>query len=637
MRIRAIAGWALLGMLFMLAGGCGGSGVNPNLPAITVEPVAATAAVGATATFSVTATGQPPLMYQWYVFATPIKGATSTTYTTPILANSDNNSFYFVLISNSIGSIESDEVLLTVTTSTSSSTAANTLGNANPNDVLTAHNDAARTAVYTGENNLTPGNISAATFGKLGTLPTDGQIDAQPLYASGVTLASGDVRNVLYVATEHGSVYAFDTATGLILWHAGLAGVGEQPASSGACTVSPREHAITATPVIDRTRGPHGAIYVIANTKDSAGTLIQRFHALDIATGAELFSGPTNIEASASAANNHDSSAVQNFDAGAYQTLAGLQLVNGKVFAAWGPNCGTASDSGWVMGFDASSLNPSGSLYLAPPSSLDSLGIYASGLTADTAGNLYVFDPESKATQNSGAVGSLNSGSAGNAFVKLSTENGLTLSDYSKTASTASSSSTGSVAGASAGAIVVPDFTDDSGKVWHLAFGPGSDGSIYVLNRDSLGSSGMQSTPIIQVIMGASSPAGVTSIMAYFDTNAYLAASGEPIKTFTVSDARLSKSAVNQSSNTLGASGAQLSISAQGTTGDILWAVENNGAGILHAYDATNLACELYNSSQAPNSRDGFVVSGSAVSPTVAGGRVYVVTSSGIAVFGQLK
>ena len=256
MRIRAIAGWAFVAALFMFAGGCGSSGIDPNLPAITTQPADATAKAGSTATFTVVATGQAPLAYQWFVFAKKINGATSASYTTATLAASDNNSFYFCLITNSVGSIESNEALLTVTTtSPNPGVTANTLGNANPADVLTQHNDAARTGQYLGESLLTPTNVNSAKFGKLGTLITDGQVDAQPLYASGVTLPSGDVRNILYAATEHGSVYAFDVATGSVIWQAGLAGANEQPAGSGTCSMSgAQEGGITATPVIERTR-----------------------------------------------------------------------------------------------------------------------------------------------------------------------------------------------------------------------------------------------------------------------------------------------------------------------------------------------------------------------------------------------
>ena len=637
MRIRAVAGWALVTTLCMFAGACNRNGIDPNLPQITVQPVNTTAAAGSTATFTVTATGEAPLAYQWFVFAQPIKGATSSSYTTLTLAPSDNNSFYFVVVTNSVGSAESNEVLLTVTTTTTSTAGANTLGNANPADVLTQHNDAGRTGLHLGETLLTPSSVNAAKFGKLGTLATDGEIDAQPLYTSGVTLPSGNIRNILYAATEHGSVYAFDATSGAVIWQTGLLGANEQPADSGTCTAAPQERGITATPVIDRTRGPHGAIYVIANSKDSAGTVIQRIHALDIATGSELFSGPGLVQASANAANSVNSGTSQNFDAAQYQTVAGLQLVNGKIYAAFGPNCSTAADSSWIMGFDAASLSSSGSLYLAPAAGPNAPGFSTAGLSADSTGHLYIFGQATFGYQAPGSANAVVTVRAGNAFAKLSTENGIALADYSETSSSGPLSLINSSGGVSGGAVVLPDFTDAAGNVWRLALGSGSDGSISLLNRDSLGGSGLQQAPIVQVIWGQAAQTGVAGAIAYFDSTTYSALSGNPIKAFTLNDARLSISPASQSANTLGPSGAQISVSANASNGGILWALDATGTGILRVYDATDLSHELYDTTQAANSRDAFASAVSAVPPTVASGRVYVATQNGIVVFGQLQ
>jgi hypothetical protein len=343
------------------------------------------------------------------------------------------------------------------------------------------------------------------------------------------------------------------------------------------------------------------------------------------------------IQASANAGNSVNSSASQNFDAARYQPLAGLQLVNGKVFAAFGPNCGAAADSSWIMSFDAASLGPAGSLYLAPAAGPNAPGFTAAGLSADSAGDLYIFG---QATYESHAPGSANvlvPASAGNAFLKFSTQNGLALTDYSKTSTSGPASVINSGTQTSSGALVVPDFTDDAGRVWHLALGAGSDGSISVLNRDVLGASGLQPTPILQVIWGQTAQSGVTGTMAYFGSTAFSAISGDPIKAFALNDARLSTAPVSQSANTLGASGAQISVSANASTGGVLWAVESTGPGILRAYDATDLSHAVYDTTQAANSRDAFASAVSAVPPTVAGGRVYVATKGGIAVFGQLK
>jgi PQQ enzyme-like repeat protein len=641
MRIRAVAGWALVATLCMFAGACNRNAIDPNLPAITTQPSDVTVAAGGTATFTVVATGQAPLSYQWFVFAKAIKGATSASYTTAVLAPSDNNSFYFCLVTNSLGSIESDEALLTVTTPAKSGVTANTLGNANPADALTMHNDGARTGQYLGESFLTPSTVNAAKFGKLGTLITDGQVDVQPLYASGVTLPSGDVRNILYVASEHGSVYAFDAATGSVIWQAGLVGTNEQPADSGTCTSAPQERGITATPVIDRTRGPHGAIYAIANTKDTAGTVVQRIHALDVATGAELFNGPTLIQESADPANAAVATVQQNFNASSYQALAGLQLANGKVFAAWGPTCGTATDSGWVIGFDAASLNPAGAVYLAPASAAGSPAMVVSGITADSTGSLYIFGSATVPSYAQNSVGTPTAVSSGDAFLRLSTVNELALANYSRADGTASTSSSGSLIGPSAVmsdlAVVLPDLNDNSGKTWHLALGPANDGNVYVVNRDSLVGAAAQSPPVVQEIGGASITKQMTTAVAYFDNTVYYAASGHSFAAYAINDARVSSLPTSQSANSLGARGAQMSISANGANSGILWAIEDNGTAILHAYDAANLSQEIYNSTRAANARDAFASIVISVSPTVAGGRVYIATQNGIVVFGQLK
>ena len=296
----------------------------------------------------------------------------------------------------------------------------------------------------------------------------------------------------------------------------------------------------------------------------------------------------------------------------------------------------TAVDSGWVMGFDAASLSSSGSIYLAPASGPGAPGFTTTGLSADSSGNLYVFGQSSFARTSLSTTGALVAGSSGNAFLKLSTENGITLADYSKTAGSNSGSLITANAGASGAATVLPDFTDDSGRVWHLALGAGSDGNIYALNRDSLGGAGLQSTPIIQAVEGAVSSSAIAPAIAYFGGTAYYTAAGNPLKAFTLSDARLSTAPASQSGNTPGASGAQISISANGASAGILWAIEN-GTGILHAYDAANLSQELYNSTQAANSRDASPSTVSAVSPTIAGGRVFIATKNGIVVFGQMK
>lgn len=164
-------------------------------------------------------------------------------------------------------------------------------GCADPTDVLTFHNDNSRTGQNLKESILTPANVKSTTFGKLQFFSVDGKVDAQPLYLSNVTVA-GALHNLLYVATEHNGLYAFDADTGAIVWHISLLGPGESPSDDHGCDQVTPEIGITATGVIDRTRGPNGAIYVIAVSKNGSGQYFQRLHALDITTGTELFGGP---------------------------------------------------------------------------------------------------------------------------------------------------------------------------------------------------------------------------------------------------------------------------------------------------------------------------------------------------------
>src|SRR5271157_5678090 len=159
-------------------------------------------------------------------------------------------------------------------------------------DVLTYHNDIARTGQNLSETTLTVGNVNSATFGKLFTLAADGKVDAQPLYASSVTIPGNGTHNLLIVATEHDSVYAFDADTGASIWQVSLLKSGETTSDPRGCTQVTPEIGVTSTPVIDRSGGPNGAIYVVAMSKDTSGNYHQRLHALDLATGGELFNGP---------------------------------------------------------------------------------------------------------------------------------------------------------------------------------------------------------------------------------------------------------------------------------------------------------------------------------------------------------
>jgi hypothetical protein len=612
MDTRVLARWLSLFIVALVMIGCGTS-ASTGLPVITTQPTAQTAAVGQTATFTVTATGDAPLTYQWYADGAVIPGATSPSYVTLQLTIGENGTPFFVYISNAAGSTESATVDLTVTQTTAT---------------VTLRNDVARTGQNLRESVLTPASVSAASFGKIGLLSVDGQVDAQPLFLSNVEPGGASARDVLYVATEHGSMYAFDAASGAVLWHSSLLGSGEAPASASSCG-QPGEAAITSTPTIDRARGPNGAIYVVASSVDGGGNSIQRLHALDAGTGAELFGGPAAIEPSTGAAATRSGGALTRFDSAQYNAQAGLLLLNGQLYASWSANCNSSSGSVWIMNFDAATLALNSSLSLQETSGQNRSAASGSGLAADAAGNIYFFDGNGALDAAANASPDSNQGVAGNAFLRLSSSKSLSVLSSSNVFGTLRGSAGDAQAGWG-GALVLPDLTDSSGAIWHLAVGAGKDASIYVVNRDSLGAS------VYQELDGALSSNGVYGMPAYFNQRVYFGAAGDAIKAFAIRSARLSTSPSSETSTIFAGSGATPSISANGTTNAILWAVENGDAAVLHAYDATNLSRELYNSSQAAKGRDG-LGSGNFIAPLVANGKVYVGGNRNVAIFGLLK
>jgi hypothetical protein len=201
---------------------------------------------------------------------------------------------------------------------------------AQPPMVSTWHNDNARTGQNLHETLLTPTNVNPTTFGRLATINVDGKVDAQPLYVPDVFIQGQGVRNILYVATEHNSVYAFDADTFVQLLHVSLNGSGETTSDSRSCGQITPEIGITATPAIDPKAGPHGAIYVVAMSKDANSVYHQRLHALDPATLAEQFNGPVEIHSS-----YPGSGAENTFVPAQHVERLGLLVLNGSVYTAW--------------------------------------------------------------------------------------------------------------------------------------------------------------------------------------------------------------------------------------------------------------------------------------------------------------
>ena len=501
-------------------------------------------------------------------------------------------------------------------------------------DVLTYHNDIARTGQNLAETILTPTNVNAASFGKLFTLATDGKVDAQPLYVSHVFVAGTGVVNLLIVATEHDSLYAFNADNGQQIWTTSALMSGETPSDTRSCGQVSPEIGITDAPVIDRNRGAHGAIYLTAMSKDSSGNYYHRLHAIDLTTGAELFGGPVNVAASYPGTGDNSSGGSVVFDAKQYKERAGLLLLNGVVYTAWASHCDIRPYTGWIMGYDASTLVQKSVLNVTPNGREGAVWMSQGGMSADNAGNIFVLDGNGTFDTTLDANGFPGSGDFGNAFLRISTSGSLAVADYFEMDNEQAENNTDTDLG-SGGALVLPDMTDANGTVRHLAVGAGKDTNIYLIDRDSMGKFSPNNGGIYQQLTGVL-PGGVWSTPAYFNGTLYYGTNGGPIYALQFSNANLSAGPVSQTSNKFATPGAVPSISAKGTANGIVWAAENSNPGILHAYNAANLQ-EIYNSNQAAGGRDHFGAGNKFIPPTIAGGKVYVAAAAGVGVFGILN
>ena len=501
-------------------------------------------------------------------------------------------------------------------------------------DITTYHVDVARTGLNPNETTLTTSNVTSAQFGLIRTLAVDGHVDAQPLYLSGLTIA-GQSHNVVYVATEHDSVYAFDADTGTQLWKTSVLGSGETTSDDHGCGQITPEIGITSTPVIDRKAGANGTIFVVGMTEDSSGHYHQRLHALDVTTGAELSGSPTEITATYPGTGANSSSGNVVFDPGQYAERAGLLLLNGAIYMGWTSHCDGGAYTGWLMGYSESTLAQTSVLNLTPNGSEGSIWMAGAGLAADSSSNIYFLDANGTFDTTLNASGFPNKNDFGNGFIKVSTTGtSLSVADYFETSKTVSESSGDEDLG-SGGALVLPDLQDSAGTVHHLAVGAGKDSNIYVVNRDSMGKFNAQNdSAIYQEISGAIG--GVYSMPAYFNNTVYYGAVNDNLKAFPITNAKLATTASAQSNNSFQYPGTTPAISANGTSNGIVWAVENSSPAVLHAYDATSLA-ELYNSNQAANSRDHFGSGNKFITPMIVNGKVFVGTPNSVAEFGLLQ
>jgi len=479
--------------------------------------------------------------------------------------------------------------------------------------------------------------VNPTHFGKVGEFTVAGRVDAQPLYLSNLSIPGVGIKNVLYIATEHGCVFAFDAdsisgSTSKTLWTTSTTLAGEVPSDDRGCGQVTPEIGITSTPVIDRRRG---AIYVVAVSKNSSGNYIHRIHALDLTTGAELFGGPTVITASYPGTGAGSSGGNVVFDPSQYNERPGLLEANGTIYTMWGSHCDIGSYTSWVMAYNADTLKQTAVLNLVPNGSDGGIWMSGAAPAADATGNIYFLIGNGTFDTVLNPSGFPSAGDCGNCFAKLGPALPLALADYFTPSNTVMLSNSDLDLG-SGGPLLLPDLTDGSGSVRHLAVASGkSNPAIYVVDRDNMGKFNSNADTIYQEIPNALPRSGEFAKPSYFNNSVYYGAVDDTLKAFPIANAKLATTPSSQSSSHFGYPGTTPSISANGTANGIVWAVEDSSTGVLHAYDATNLTRELYNSNQAASGRDQFV-DNKFITPMVANGRVYVGTPTSVAVFGLL-
>ncbi len=486
--------------------------------------------------------------------------------------------------------------------------------------VTTWHYDNARDSANTSETLLTPANVNFRGFGKLFTQAVDGFVVGQPLYLPGVSIAGQGVHNVVYVVTMHDSVYAFDADNPNMppLWQTSIFTYSPAGATTVSATVKRAagttgwtEVGIVPTPVIDPDTNP-GTLYLVAETYEN-GNVVHRLHALDVTSGQEVLGGPTTITAT------YTLNGITTTFKDLYQlNRPGLLLANGHIYLGFGSNCCNDPSQGWMLSYNASTLQQEGALTVEPGKSLASIWQKGAGITADSDGNIYAETGEgyySPGVNLSTSVFKLN---------QIGTT--LSLADWFTPINHAYLSAND--LDLAQAVVILPD---QPGTFPHEAVAIGKEGTIYLLNRDNLGQlcttcTTMDSQIVQELLKTIGSESGTP---VYWNNTVYFTGSSSPVMAFTLNNGTLVTPPAAKSIK-LGGGGHGL-ITANGTSNGVLWFI--NGGSMLYALDAVSLKV-LYTSGQAPGGRDTMPGLAHFASPIAADGRVFVGTKNSLVVYG---
>jgi hypothetical protein len=505
---------------------------------------------------------------------------------------------------------------------------------------LLYRNDNFRTGQNLAESMLTPSTVAVPKFGLQFTDGVDGYIYAQPLYAPAVEIPGDGKHNVVYVATENDSVYAFDAdQAGRPLWLTSFidpaSGITPVPSSDIGCGDLVPQIGITGTPVIDPATG---TLYVLSKVKivNSGGTSYQQqLHALDITTGLERAHSPVTITATVTGTGAASSGGQISFDPLRENERPALTLANGVVYLGFASLCDIGPYHGWILGYDETTLAQVVVYNTTPNGSQGGLWQSGCGPGVDTNGDLIAI------TGNGTFETTPPVTDYGNSYLRLTPGSGtLSVSSfftpYNELALDEGDWDLGS-----GGNLMLPD---QPGPNPHLMVSAGKKGTLYVVNRDNMGGFNSITDQVVQEL--PSEVGGLWSTPAYWQGTVpsvglqnmiYTIGVSDKPKLFVISDGLLQTPPASTGSFTFGYPGASPVISANGTSGGILWAIDSaaytsDGPAILYAFDATNLTTVLYDSTQSGLDDPGAAVKFAV--PTVANGSVYMGTQTQLAVFG---